>query len=173
VTVNQMDEQNELTLALSEVCNLLWREREVLERVLYRIISQQLILAAGQARWLPAANAEVEAAANQLRGSEVLRSMEVDVLAERLGLPPGATLAQLADHSPEPWSGLLDDHRSALRSLTFELDAAIESNQQLLGAGVRSVRETLLSLSDAVATYDSRGIPAAVGAHQSRLDAQA
>jgi hypothetical protein len=173
MTVDFMDDQAELTLALSEVCNLLWREREVLENVVYRLIQQELVLKAGQIRWLAAANAEVEAASVALQGNEVLRSMECDALADLLGLMPGVTLAQLVEAAPEPWAGLLNEHRDALRELAFELDTAVENNQQLLGAGSRAVRETLLSISDAVATYDSRGVPAAVGAHLSRLDAQA
>jgi hypothetical protein len=164
---------DQLTDALSAVCNLLWEEREVLERVLFKLVEQQLIVEAGQTRWLAAANNEVEAAAMALRGSEVLRSAEVDALAEVLGLAPGATLAELAAAAPEPWADMLREHRDALIVLTMDMDNLVETSRRLLSAGARSVRETLLSLSDMVATYDSRGVAASVGLHTARVDAQA
>jgi hypothetical protein len=170
---DDMGNEDALSRSLAEVSNLLWREREILEHVLFKIIEQQLVLEAGQTRWLTKANAEVEAAALRLRSNEVLRSVEIDALGERIGLDAGATLTQLAAAAPEPWASLLDEHRSALRQLAFELDTGVQHNQLLLGAGARAVRETLLSLSDAVSTYDARGVPASVGAHLSRIDAKA
>ena len=165
--------QEQLTEALSAVCNLLWEERTVLEHVLFKLVEQQLVLDAGQTRWLVAANAEVEQAGRQLSGNEVLRSVEVDALAELLGLSAGATLTELIEVAPEPWSSMLVEHRDQLRQLTRELEAAIEHNQMLLGAGARAVRETLLSLSNTVATYDAHGATASVGGHLTRVDAQA
>jgi hypothetical protein len=165
--------EEQLTEALSAVCNQLWQERETLERVLFKLIEQQLILEAGQTRWLAAANDEVEQVSRQLSGTEILRSVEVDSLADLMNLRAGATITELVENAPEPWSGMLAEHRDALRQLAYELDVAIQRNQLLLGAGARAVRETLLSLSDSVATYDARGVPAAVGSHLSRVDAQA
>ncbi len=158
---------------LAEFCSVLWREREVLERVLFRIIEQQLILRAGQTRWLGVANSEVEAAVTDLRVTEVLRSAEADALAASLGLDSGATLAQLGAAATEPWSSILLEHRTALRELAAEVETATQDNRGLLGAGARAVRETLLSLSDAVATYNADGATDAVGRHHYRVDQQA
>jgi hypothetical protein len=170
VTVIVMDSQAQ---GLSEFSTVLWREREILERVLFRIIEQQLVLKAGQTRWLAAANHEVETAVADLRGSEIFRSAEADVLAEQLGIGPGATLSAIVNRSPEPWGSILAEHRDALLRLAAEIDTTTEENRALLGAGARAVRETLLSLSDAVATYDSTGVPAGVSSRRSRVDQQA
>lgn len=170
VTVIVMDSQMQ---SLSEFSSNLWRERELVERVLYRIVQQQLVLEAGQTRWLATSNNEVEAAVGELNLCELLRSAEADALAAELGLGDGPTLRDIAAAVPEPWSSILDEHRSALRDLAAEIQATTEQNRALLGAGARAVRETLLSLSASVATYDSSGVPAEVGGRRTRVDQQA
>jgi hypothetical protein len=123
------------TKELSEFCGVLWREREVVERVLFKVLGQQLVLRSGHARWLVAANTEIELAVNDLRVIEVLRCAESDALANSLGVAPGATLAQLADSAPEPWGSILAEHRDALRQLAAEIDTAIRENRALLVEG--------------------------------------
>ncbi len=48
ITVVEMDSQ---TKELSEFCGVLWREREVVERVLFKVLGQQLVLKSRQTRW--------------------------------------------------------------------------------------------------------------------------
>jgi hypothetical protein len=152
---------------------LLWREREILEQVLFKVVQERLVLEAGETRWLQAANRELEAAVRELRVSEVLRSAETTVLAEELGLSDNASLSELAGAAPEPWSSILLEHRDALRQLTLEIDDATAQSRLLLDAGARTVRETLLSINDAVATYDARGQAATGAARATRVDEQA
>src|SRR4051812_39244560 len=40
-------------MALTEVSNVLWRERELLEMLLFKLEEEQLLLTAGRTRWLP------------------------------------------------------------------------------------------------------------------------
>ena len=157
----------------SQVASLLWQEREILERVLFKLLEEQLVASTGQPRWLAAASNELEAALLDLRRSEVVRAAKVDELAEKRGLPHGVALTQLAEAAPEPWSEILLEHREALRQLAAEIDDATTETRRLLTSGARSVRERLLSLCDAVATYDSRGMAEGPGQHTSRVDAQA
>ena len=131
------------TSGFPEVASLLWREREVLERVLFKIVQEKLILAAGQTRWLGAASRELEAALHDLRGSEVVRAAEVDALATQLGLSPGIALAELAEVAPEPWNEILLEHRDALRQLAAEIDTATAEARQLLDAGAGAAQDTL------------------------------
>ncbi len=140
----------------SQVASVLWQEREILERVLFKLAEEQLVASTGQARWLSAASNELDEALQDLRRSEVVRATKVDELAEQRGLPPGVALAQLAEAAPEPWHEILLEHRAALRGLAAEIDAATSETRRLLESGGRLVREQLLSLTDAVTTYDSR-----------------
>jgi hypothetical protein len=152
---------------IAELASLLWREREILERVLFKIVEQQLLVAAGETRWLSAANREVEAAVHDLRRCEVERAVEVDAVAERLGLGPGQTLAALADAAPEPWDEILREHRTAVSDLASQLDVASKEARRLLDAGGRAVQEALrdLGAGDGPATSTEP--------HVSRLDQQA
>jgi len=135
----------------------LWHERELLESLQYHLEVEQLVLASGRTTWLMRAARDVEATLEQLRAAEVLRSAEADGVAERLGLAPAPSLQQLVDHSPEPWRSILADHRDALTAVTREITALADSNRDLLSAGHRSARETLLAIGGTTVTYDADG----------------
>jgi hypothetical protein len=161
------------TMGFSEVSTLLWREREALQLLLFKLVEEQLIVSAGHTRWLAAANDEIEAALDQLRGTEVLRAAEVDVIADELGLTGPPTLAELATLAPEPWATLFGEHRQALLQLVAEVEGATGHNRALLAAGARAVRQTLLSVTDTVQTYDSHGSAAATPNGPMLMDEQA
>lgn len=129
--------------ALSELAAALWQERELLEDLLYALVQQYHLLAAGQTRWLARADAAVAGTARAVQEHEVFRAMQVDALLTVLGLPPSASLREIAQAVDEPWPTLLDEHRSALRCLAEEIEQATARNRALLIAGERSSREAL------------------------------
>lgn len=155
-------------MSLAEVTNILWRERESLELLLFKLEEERLVLAAGRTRWLGHATREVEMVLDRIRQTEVLRALEVDALAEELGLPPGSSLADLADAAGEPWTPLLHEHRRAFLTLTAEIASLAGANRELLIAGQRASREALLTVTGAVQTYGRGGAPTA-SAPRSRL----
>jgi len=53
-------------MGLSEVSSILWRERQLLELLLFKLEEEQLLLAAGRTRWLPHATREVDRVLAQL-----------------------------------------------------------------------------------------------------------
>src|SRR3954466_2245785 len=161
------------TMGFSEVSTLLWREREALQLLLFKLVEEQLIVSAGQARWLAHANDEVEAALEQLRGTEGLRAAEVDAIADDLGLSAPPTLAELAALAPEPWSTLFAEHRQVLLRLVDEVERTAGDNRALLAAGARAVRQTLLSVTQPVQTYDAHGSTAAISNGPMLMDEQA
>jgi hypothetical protein len=141
----------------ASVAAVLWTEREALELVLFKLVEEQFVLTSGSTRWLNRADAELRVALDRLRGNEVLRAAEVEALGLGLGVPLETTLAELADLAPEPWSMVLAEHRTALRSLVFEVDAVAAQNRRLLEAGAKSIRETLDNVSLSTSTYDANG----------------
>ncbi|MCW2539551.1 MAG: hypothetical protein JWN95_1276 [Frankiales bacterium] len=161
------------TMGFSEVSTLLWREREALQLLLFKLVEEQLIVSAGESRWLAPANDEVEIAIERLRGTEVLRAAEVEALTTSLGRPTPLTLAELAEVSPEPWGMVLSDHRTEMLKLVAQIEQAADANRKLLAAGARAVRETLLSISDDVDTYDAQGHTRAGLRRPSMMDEQA
>jgi len=145
-------------MGLSELSTLLWRERQALEYLLFKLSAEHLVVANGQVRWLEAANLEVETAATQVHAIEVLRAVEADSVASELALLPGASLAELSDAALEPWSLMLAEHRAALILLIGEIGQACDENRQLLATAARTVRQSLLAVTKPADTYDARGV---------------
>lgn len=164
-------EDNEL---FAEVAGVLWSERELLEHLLFKLVQEQLVLAAGSTRWLNHTDAELQLALDRVRLGEVARAIQVEALAQQLNRPITSTLAELAAIAPEPWSLVLGEHRSALRALVAEIDAVAAENRRLLHVGANAIRETLDRLGDAVAGYDANGSAVRFGsaAGSFLLDAQ-
>lgn len=157
-------------MGLAEVSSTLWRERELLELLLFKLEEEQLVLASGRTRWLARSTREVEVVLEEIRRAELLRAVQVDDAAGELGLAPGPSLRELADTSDEPWRSLLHEHRKAFLAATAEIQAMAEANRELLGAGQRATREALLSLSGAGETYTPRGTTATVTVRPRLLD---
>lgn len=146
-------------MGLSEVSNILWRERQLLELLLFKLEEEQLVLAAGRTRWLSHATREVEMVLEEIKRAELARSMEVDAAAAELGIEPAPSLRRLAEAAPAPWGGLLEQHRRAFLTATQEILALAQVNRDLLSRGQRATREALAWLGDSDAeVYSSSGV---------------
>lgn len=132
----------------ADVSDILWRERELLDVLLFKLDQERLLLADQNVRWLARANHEIDVVLEELRLTELTRAMEVDTLAGELGLEPGPTLAQLAAAAPSPWSELFTAHRAAFVTLTAQVRELSEANRVKLDDALRATRESLLALGD-------------------------
>ncbi|MCI2240633.1 flagellar protein FlgN [Paenibacillus sp. TRM 82003] len=155
-------------MGLAEVSGILWKERELLELLLFKLEEEQLVLASGRTRWLAHATREVEFVMDQIRSTEVLRAAEVDAVAAELEIEAGPSLNALAAAAPEPWGELLRGHRDAFLTLTAEIQALADANRDLLSSGARALRETLLGLDTPLDTYTAKGKNTAASAGGSR-----
>lgn len=136
---------------------ILWRERELLDTLLFKLEEEQLVLAGGRTRWLNRAAREVELVLETVRETEALRAVAVDQEAAALGLAPNPSLRALIDAVEEPWRTILEDHRQAFLQVTQELTAMAEANRDLVTTGLRTARETLLALDENVTGYSHDG----------------
>jgi hypothetical protein len=143
--------------ACADVAMVLWHERELLERLLFTLTSQQLILAAGEIRWLPAADEQVQQAVDALTDCELHRAIETSRLATLLELSESASLDDLVRATDAPWDSLLGDHRDTLRELVGEITAATAENRRLLRAGADTACETLARVGSATSGYGDGG----------------
>jgi len=157
-------------MALADLSSLLWRQRELLELLVFKLEEEQMMLASGRSKWLAHATREVEAVLDQIRRTEVLRAAEADAVARELGLAPNPSLADLAAAAPEPWASLLRDHRQAFLALTTEITTLAQANKDLLTAGQRAVRESLMLATGAVETYGPTGASRATAPAPRLLD---
>jgi hypothetical protein len=148
-------------MGLAEVSTILWRERELLELLLFKLEEEQLLLTAGRTRWLARATREVSVVLGEIRRTELARAAVVDEAGIALGLGANPSLSRLADTAPEPWSGLLREHRLAFLTLTAEITALAELNSDLLASGQQHTRDALLSITGEGRTYTPHGATAA------------
>jgi flagellar biosynthesis/type III secretory pathway chaperone len=145
-------------MGLSDVSNILWRERQLLELLLFKLEEEQLVLASGRARWLSHATREVEMVLAEIKRVELDRAIRVEETAAQLGCSSCPTLRELGERAPAPWAKILADHRIALLELAQEIDALAQTNRDLLGRGFRATQEALASLIEPhVDTYTPTG----------------
>jgi hypothetical protein len=144
-------------MSMEDLASALWRERELLEMLLFKLEVEQLVLAGGRSRWLPAAAHEIESVLESIREVEVLRAIEVDDVAEELGLEPNASLREIAERCDEPWRSIWLDHREAFTTVAAQVSEMAESNRELLTAGYQAAQATLLSISEGPRTYGADG----------------
>jgi len=127
-----------------ELSASLWRERELLELLVFKLTEEQLLLTSGKARWLQYATQEVEQVMNKLRTAGLARSIEVSSLAEDWGVDANATLRELTVHSTDDtWRDILTAHLVAMTELTREIQELRDLNVQYLRVAIRSTQEAL------------------------------
>lgn len=135
-------------MGLSDVSNILWRERQLLELLLFKLEEEQLILASGRPRWLSHATREVETVLGEIKRVELDRAVEVQAVADELKLVETPTLRELAETAGGPWTRIFEEHRKALLELAGEIDSLAQSNRDLLSRGQKAAREALVSLGE-------------------------
>ena len=157
-------------MSMNEFSGVLWRERQLLDLLLFKLEEEQLILTSGRTQWLGHATREVETVLQQIREAELGRAMEADEAAIEVGVEPGSSLLTIAAHAPSPWRDVLTQHHQAFVALTEQINALAEGNRELLATSHRAAQETLLSIQESVQTYDPRGVAAATAGGATVLD---
>jgi flagellar FlgN protein len=145
-------------MALSDVSNILWRERQLLELLVFKLEEEQLVLAAGRSRWLAHATREVESVLGEIKRIELERAVQVADAGRELGLSDAPTLRDLASLTPTPWDSIFTEHRRALLTLAQEIDTITKSNRDLLQRGHQAAREALAAMGEIdIDAYDAHG----------------
>jgi hypothetical protein len=145
----------------AEISRTLWRERELLDLLLFKLHEQHLLLMTGNVEWLPRASSEVEAVLERIGHVELERAVEFEDVASDLGLRPGPSLRELSAAAPEPWGFLLGEHHNAFLVLAERIQTAAEANRELTDAAAQATEAVLASLAGAdttVAAYGASGM---------------
>jgi hypothetical protein len=122
--------------ACSELSNVLWRERDLLDGLAFTLEIQRLVLRSGDDRWLPRACRAVEGTLERLRSTDLIRAVQVEALAAHLDLAPASSLRVLAEAVEDPWTEIFRNHREALLDGTAEVVRLAAANRASL-AGCR------------------------------------
>lgn len=145
-------------MGANELSALIWRERELLELLVFKLEVEQLLLTTGKTRWLHLATTEIEQVLGSLREVGLARGVEVASVAAIWGTSEDATLRQLVDRAPAgPWSGIFANHLAALTQLTGDIAALRDTNENMLRAASRSTQETLANTSADTGVYNANG----------------
>ena len=156
--------------AMEKLSLVLWRERELLEELHYRLEVEQLVLASGRSRWLAHATRDIDTLLGTVRETEVLRAVAADEAAAASGMSANPSLASLAEAAGEPWTTILTEHREAFVALTAEITTLADSTRHRISAGCRSARETRVSLGGPVAGCAAAGSATAEPLRASLVD---
>lgn len=136
----------------------LWKERELLELLLYKAEFKQYIIVTGKSQWLPRVAREIDLILEQMKAMEVQRAAYTEVIAEDLGLADNPSLSALADAAPSPWNDLLRQHYEALLRLVGDLRALSEANRGLAENGLQAINDAITATQGPSAgTYTAEG----------------
>lgn len=147
-------------MGANELSALLWRERELLDLLVFKLEEEQLLLQGGKARWLQHATREVEQVLALVREAGLGRAVEVAALGLVWGTDEDATLRELVAKAPSgPWADIFAAHLKAMNELTVQIMELRDTNERFLRAAARSTQETLANLSaeSDTSTYDASG----------------
>lgn len=133
-------------MGLHQLSDELWRERRLLDLLLFKLEGQELLLLSGRDQWVGHATRELEAVLDRIRGTELARAIAADVVALLVGAPDGSSLPDLARHAPSPWDDLLTGHHEALVALTAAIAAVAAQNRVLITSVQRATRHSLVGL---------------------------
>ncbi|HET7486454.1 MAG TPA: flagellar export chaperone FlgN [Acidimicrobiales bacterium] len=128
---------------LSELSQVLWREREDLEMVVFKLEEQRLLLEGRSARWLCRASQELDAVLDELAAIELNRAVASAAAAAELGISESSSLRTLAGVAPAPWPSVFNRHFRALVRLVEEIIDLADNNRELLEAGLAEVQRTM------------------------------
>lgn len=129
----------------NQLSTQLWRQREVLELLLFKYEEENLLIAAGKTRWLSHAAREVARVVERLEEATLSLAVTVADVAAGWGLPQDIQLEELARKAPSPlWRELLTEHAVAMVGLIREIRgvraAGVRQGETALTAGGEGVR---------------------------------
>ena len=127
---------------------VLWRERELMETLLFKLEQESLVLASGSTHWLMRSAREVEAVLEQLRQTAIVRAAAADVAAVAAGIDVNPSLRELAGPCEEPWQWILLEHHDAFEQLTRRIGESTDHHRTLTASGLHSEHEALYGDAD-------------------------
>lgn len=161
-------------MGAQELSAVLWRERELLDLLVFKLEVEQLLLSAGKSRWLHLATQEVELVLDRVKTAELERAVQVSAAAAEWRVDGEPTLRQLVEKAPEgAWRDTFTAHLVALQGLTEQIAQLRDSNERIIRSSLRSTQESLADGDRGSAVYDSSGAAAAVDVQARIVDVTA
>jgi len=144
------------TAHMAKLADTLWYERRLLEYLLFKLVSANLVLIADDRRFVGPAIAEVDAVMNEIRRAEEERGVVVADVAADFNIPPYAVgLEFLVDNAPDSLRAAFEDHRATFLGLVNEIEILTRENRRLATVALDGIQGTLGFAGGDI--YDSAG----------------
>ncbi len=154
---------------MAQLADTLWYERRLLEYLLFKLVSANLVLIADDRRFVGPAIAEVDAVMAEIRRAEEQRSAVVNAVASEVGVPSGAVgLDFLVANSPDALRVTFEDHRSVFLDLVNEIEKLTRENRRLASVALDGIQGTLGFAGGDI--YDAAGRATRTPDHPMRVD---
>lgn len=129
---------------MAQLADTLWYERRLLEYLLFKLVSANLVLIANDRRFVGPAIAEVDAVMAEIRKAEAQRSEVVAAVAREYNVPaPAVGLAFLVESAPDSLRATFEDHRVTFQQLVGEIEVLTKENRRLATVGLDGIQGTL------------------------------
>lgn len=146
-------------MGMHELSAVLWRERELLEVLHYKLDVERLLLATGQHLWLGRAVKEIDYVTVRLKEVGLVRAVESVEVSEELALDGTASLREIvAAVDDSVWRDILESHLDALVRVTTAIGGVRDSNERMLREANRFAHDAMSGVGGASGTYDARGL---------------
>jgi len=157
---------------INDLTRLLWQQRRSLERVLYLLKVQDLILASNDDSMLRHAVNDVQKALETIAEIEAARQELTIELGLSMGIDSNPSLEDLINRAPEPFDQMLSDHRDAFHTLVADITTMSINGQSRLERGLAVTREiSSFVLGDAGdGGYDASGATVRGSAERTLID---
>jgi hypothetical protein len=124
---------------MDELERWLGHERQLLDRLLFKLVVGRELLATGELRFLGLATAEVQRAASRVQEADLVRAVQLSRLAGEWEVPvENLTLETLSWATPEPYRTLFEDHLTGFLSLLVEIDGVAAQAGRMAAQGART-----------------------------------
>ncbi|MGE0879139.1 MAG: flagellar protein FlgN [Acidimicrobiia bacterium] len=156
---------------MTELSHTMWRQRRLMELLMYRLEVQQLVLASGRTQWLGNAATEVEQVIDAMRKEELKRAVHSSAAGAALGLGVEPSLRELIEAAPSPWDEILREHQAAFLTMTGEIEDLSKQNRDLISRGHQATRDLLAAITgEVVDSYSASGTAQRIGQPARTMD---
>ena len=126
---------------LGDLSRVLWQQRRLLERLLYLLKVQELILTNGDDAMLRHAVTDVQNTLTTIGDVEAGRRELTAEIGISMGLDSDASLQDLINRAPEPFEQILGEHRDAFLSLVADITTTSLNGREHLERGLNLTRQ--------------------------------
>ena len=157
------------TEIMSQLADPLWYERGLLEYLLFKLVSANLVLIADDRRFVAPAIAEVDAVMTEIRRAEDQRNVLVAEVAREYDIPANAVgMAFLAENAPESLRATFEDHKTKFMELVNEIETITKENRRLATVALDGIQGALGFVGGDI--YDAAGRATRTPDHPLRVD---